>query len=217
MNSKLSLFAALCCLSLPVTAHAFELQLQLDSPKDPSASLFGAPREFPTAMKVAVASEVADALSSSAEAFLRDLDRGREVPGEALAGGGDAQPDINALLAGLLGFFPGFGLGHFLIAGDSAGGMKWLIIDVIFVVVIIFLDFLFFGPLYPLFFLGELADLAWFVVHIFQGIDAYHAAGGGGGRRLTEAPREMPIARREDGEVSTDPLHAFPNVLALHF
>jgi hypothetical protein len=98
-------------------------------------------------------------------------------------GGGGVDSRTRALLAGLLGFVPGFGIGHF-IARDRNGFTTFLIIDIALVVAYSVVGFAFL-PSYYLF--HGLAGLVWFVVHIFQGLDAYAKAGG---HRLIQLQRE---------------------------
>jgi hypothetical protein len=87
---------------------------------------------------------------------------------EALAGGGaGGKAHADPVVALILGFFPGLGLGH-LVAG-SPNWVIWLVVDlVLYVVVFGFFDEPF----------GVLGAVVWLAVHVFQAIDAYRAAGG---------------------------------------
>ncbi len=209
MVRTLSLAAAFSlCAALP--AHAFELREE--APKAPSARLDVAPGELsdgiPLSMKTAFAGDVASELTLNAEAFVRDVEAQDDAAQDALAGGGahGQAADGNEVLAFILGLIPGFGLGHFLIAGDNAGGMQWLIIDIIFLVVLVVLDVL---P-WPFWIIADLAWVGWLVEHIFQGLSAFHAAGG---RRVfseSAPPPEEPRGPRVAGA-------GYPNLLNLHF
>ncbi|MHB1844649.1 MAG: hypothetical protein ACYCWW_07430 [Deltaproteobacteria bacterium] len=212
MTTRSIAFTAVLALAAAAPAHAFELRLD-DGPKLPSAQLDIVPGAqsdgIPNSMRLALASDVATALDLSAESFVRDVKA--DAAQATLAGGGAGDPDTNALLAFLLGLIPGFGLGHFLIAGDSAGGTQWLIIDIIFLVVLIVLDsFIFYGPL-EIF--GLLADLGWLIEHIFQGLSAYHAAGG---RKVVWRDGETPAPEAKSPALA-GARAVYPNLLDLHF
>ena len=89
---------------------------------------------------------------------------------------------MEPVLSLLLGFFPGFGLGH-VIAGDDAGFRLWLVVDIVLVTAIVVVGEIVFG-FGGLGLMRALAYLAWLGAHVVQGLDAYAAAGG---RRLLRA------------------------------
>ena len=113
--------------------------------------------------------QVAPALLA-ADAVGGDAFRG----GGALGGGGDAR--VTTVLSLVLGFFPGFGLGHVL-AGDEAGFTLWLVVDLALVAAIVVVGevLLGFGGLGVL---RLVAYLTWVGTHLIQALDAYAAAGG---------------------------------------
>lgn len=98
--------------------------------------------------------------------------------------GGGLSGETKQILALILGFIPGFGLGH-LIAGDRDGFILFLIIDIVLWVVGGFVGAFWGGGIF-----WGLGGLVWLVVHIFQAIDAYGAAGG---PRLVEKLRERAV------------------------
>ncbi|MBS2028880.1 MAG: hypothetical protein JST54_13340 [Deltaproteobacteria bacterium] len=85
--------------------------------------------------------------------------------------GATADPATRQAICFILGFFPGFGLGH-LVAGHRDGFILFLIIDTVFlcaaIVISVFAPWPFYGLLW----------VAWIVEHVFQGYDAYVASGG---------------------------------------
>ncbi|MFL5318014.1 MAG: hypothetical protein ACJ790_00055 [Myxococcaceae bacterium] len=87
--------------------------------------------------------------------------------------GGGVSSDVRQILSLVLGFFPGFGLGH-LIAHDRNGFILFLIIDIVLLVVGATIGFIVFqGGFY-----WGIGGLLWLVVHIIQALDAYASAGG---------------------------------------
>lgn len=101
--------------------------------------------------------------------------------------GGGVSSDVRAVLALILGFIPGFGLGH-LIARDRDGFILFLIIDIVLYAAWWFVGGWWGTPLWgPFRYIG---GLIWLVVHIFQAIDAYGAASGD---RLIERTREKAL------------------------
>lgn len=102
---------------------------------------------------------------------------------EALDRGGGLSSDARQILALILGIIPGFGLGH-LIARDRDGFILFLVIDIVLYVAWGVVGLGFWDPFK---FVG---GVVWLVVHIFQGIDAYGAAGGA---RLIELNREKAV------------------------
>jgi hypothetical protein len=119
--------------------------------------------------------------------------------------GGGLDSDVRQILALLLGFIPGFGIGH-LIAQDRDGFILFLIIDIALYVVWGVLWFNFHGWIAPI------GGIVWLVVHIIQALDAYAEAGGG---RIVERTRERAVGIAS----AADPI-ALPNttrVFALQF
>ena len=127
-----SLLLALA-LSASASAQALEgLPFTSFEARAPWASLFEAAPSVPAAMERAVGGEVAEALADGAASFSRELGHG----GDPLAGGGVGGPD--AFLSAILGFIPGFGLGH-LVAGSISGFLEWLIVDIVLGVVLFYI------------------------------------------------------------------------------
>jgi hypothetical protein len=123
----------------------------------------------------------------------------------ALDDGGGLSSDVRQILALLLGFIPGFGIGH-LIAQDRDGFILFLIIDV----ALYALWGVFGFYVHPYAF--GVGGLIWLVVHIIQALDAYAEAGGG---RIVERTRERAVGIAS----AADPI-ALPNttrVFALQF
>jgi hypothetical protein len=119
---------------------------------------------------------------------LRETDALRftsQIP-RALDSGGGISSDVRQVLALILGFVPGFGIGH-LIARDRDGFILFLIVDIALYALWGVLGF---GP-------GSwwwgVGGIVWLVVHIVQALDAFAEAGGG---HLVERTREraLPIA-----------------------
>lgn len=113
--------------------------------------------------------------------------------------GGGVSSDVRGILAALLGFFPGFGIGH-LIAKDRNGFILFLIIDIVLVVLYYGVGWYVFTPFR---FIG---GLVWLLVHIYQAIDAYGAATGD---RIVNAVREQAVriasvpGRRDEPAITT--------------
>ncbi len=101
----------------------------------------------------------------------------------ALDRGGGLDSDLRQILALILGFVPGFGLGH-LIARDKDGFILFLIIDIALYVL-----WGVFGGIYHGWFWG-IGGVVWLVVHIIQALDAYGEAGG---PRIVEIMRERAV------------------------
>ena len=120
-----------------------------------------------------------------------------ETP-RALDAGGGLGSDVRQILALLLGFIPGFGLGH-LIAQDRDGFILFLIIDVALYALWGVLGFYVHGWAWGL------GGLVWLVVHIIQALDAYGEAGGG---RIVERTRERAVGIASAGAERLDPLNA---------
>lgn len=118
-----------------------------------------------------------------------------------LDSGGGMSSDLRQILALILGFIPGFGLGH-LIARDRDGFILFLVIDLVlwavggFLGYVVFRGGLFFG----------LGGLVWLVVHIIQALDAYGSAGG---ERLVQRLRENAI------EIASVPGRVFEPLVTL--
>ncbi len=96
--------------------------------------------------------------------------------------GGGVSRDVRKILALILGFVPGFGLGH-LIAGDTDGFVLFLVIDVALYV----LWGVGWGLFSPFRYIG---GAVWLVVHLIQALDAYGSAGG---QRFVQAIRERAV------------------------
>lgn len=94
--------------------------------------------------------------------------------------GGGVDSEVRQILALILGFIPGFGLGH-LIARDRDGFILFLVIDLAIYVAWGWVGWGFWEPFR---FLG---GVVWLVVHIFQALDAHASAGGA---RLIQLNRE---------------------------
>ncbi len=104
---------------------------------------------------------------------LRDLARylGHDDAPFPLDDGGGARASEDQVIAFILGFFPGFGLGH-LILGDEDGFLFYLLVDFVTLAAFIVVDVLF-----PT--IWAITVLGWIGLHLLQGLDAYRTAGGG--------------------------------------
>jgi hypothetical protein len=118
----------------------------------------------------------------------------------ALDQGGGMTSDTRQILALILGFFPGFGLGH-LVAGDKHGFVTFLIVDLVLYAGWAILGGILHGVAW------WVPGFVWLVVHIFQALDAYGQAGG---ERIVERLRERAVeiasgggGRGSDGPVIT--------------
>ena len=118
----------------------------------------------------------------------------------ALDAGGGLSSDVRQILALLLGFIPGFGIGH-LIAQDRDGFILFLIIDIALYALGVTVGFI--VNSHP-FFWG-LGGLVWLVVHIIQALDAYAEAGGG---RIVQRTRERAVGIASAGAERADPFNA---------
>jgi hypothetical protein len=102
------------------------LELQHESAKTTSASLLreSEPDWSPT-LDQALMGDIQLAMANEMTRFANEM-----LP-EGRAGSGDGE-DIGgfAFLCGLLGFFPGFGIGH-LVAGNLSGFILFLVIDIV--------------------------------------------------------------------------------------
>lgn len=160
-----------------------------------AASLLAAPTDTDSGIKVGDSPRKATLMGNTAlesdyrpsqHSLLRLVDDVRFLRGESpspLDQGGGLSSDMRQILALILGFIPGFGLGH-LVAGDRNGFILFLLIDVVLYVLWWGVGWYFFSPIR---FVG---GLVWLVVHIIQAIDAYGSAGGG---RLVQHLRENAI------------------------
>jgi hypothetical protein len=125
----------------------------------------------------------------SALAPLRETDALRftsKVP-RPLDSGGGVSSDVRQILALILGFVPGFGIGH-LVAHDRDGFILFLIVDIALYALWGALGFGFTHG-----WVWGIGGVIWLVVHIIQALDAFSEAGGGS---LVELNREqaLPIA-----------------------
>jgi hypothetical protein len=108
------------------------------------------------------------------------------LDGAGARAAGDATPALSLIL----GIIPGFGLGH-LVAG-SPRWTTWLIVDVILLAVWVIgseVDALNDDPLDTLFFVAVVVE------RVFQGIDAFQAAGGRIASRAPPGGRALAAAR----------------------
>jgi hypothetical protein len=118
----------------------------------------------------------------------------------ALDQGGGMSSDTRQILALILGFFPGFGLGH-LVAGDKHGFVTFLVVDLVLYAGWAILGGILHGVAW------WVPGFVWLVVHIFQALDAYAQAGG---ERIVEILRERAVeiasgggGRGSDGPIIT--------------
>lgn len=123
---------------------------------------------------------------------------------------GGADTGTRQILSLVLGFFPGFGLGH-LVARDRDGFILFLIIDLALyaggvVVGSVLGSGLFWG----------LGGLVWLVVHIFQALDAYARSGG---ERLVQRARDQAVlvASASGRTAPLDPAAVTTRLLGLSF
>ncbi len=134
------------------------------------------------ALRLARLGDAPAARAPSAHLDLPPLDAGgpgllRVDDGAGARGGANAEP----ALALILGIIPGFGLGHLI--ANSPRWTTWLIVDVALLAVWIVGSSLDVGdPLNALFFVALVVE------RVFEGVDAYRAAGG----RLADAGRSPP-------------------------
>ncbi|HZA50221.1 MAG TPA: hypothetical protein VE549_05740, partial [Myxococcaceae bacterium] len=133
---------------------------------------------------------------------------GSETP-RALDEGGGLSSDVRQILALLLGFIPGFGIGH-LIAQDRDGFILFLIIDIALYALGVTVGWVAGGHAY---FWG-LGGLIWLVVHIIQALDAYAEAGGD---RIVQRTRERAVGIASVGRDPLDAPTTNTRVFALHF
>lgn len=232
MARKVALFVFAFLLSLPGVAGARELRIAFDA-GDGSARSFDAPDEVPAAMRRAVEGATGGELRENEERFLGFVEEAARERQDDWAGGGARAGGNHDLdwLAFVLGLVPGFGLGHFAIAHDSPGGIRWLIIDAIFLAIWIVLDVAV-SAAYPAtwvccdpygrpYYTGGgwglwwlLFDLflpvGWIVEHVFQGLSAYRAASG---RNLFGESRPPASA----GTLAVEPVRSSPNLFAWGF
>jgi hypothetical protein len=105
------------------------LDLQHAAVKTASASLLGDNTpELPAIMDVVLLGDIRLEMANEMMRFANDiLPEGRKYDA---AGSGDGDAGGLAVICGLLGFFPGFGLGH-LVAGNISGFILFLIIDLV--------------------------------------------------------------------------------------
>lgn len=212
-----SFLVGLSLVCLPGAASAFELQHPF-APKAPSASLLEAPDPIPASMRDAVGGHVFGQLSLSAQDFMAALDRADAARADLTAGGGQGMGRDSAWLGFLLGFFPGFGLGHFIVAGRPGVGTRWLVIDIVFLVVWIVLDAVLgavYGTVgYGLWWLlfDLVLPIGWVVEHVFQGLSAYQMTAGRSPFAETLTPGEAPEAELPGGRT-----RVAPNLMALSF
>jgi hypothetical protein len=117
---------------------------------------------------------------------------------QALDQGGGVSSDVRQILALILGFIPGFGIGH-LVARDRDGFILFLVIDAA-----LYVAWVVVGSVFRGFFWG-LGGAVWLVVHVIQALDAYAEAGG---ERFVQMVREQAVevagrSRANEGAVIT--------------
>src|SRR5512138_1843468 len=103
-------------------------------------------------------------------------------------GGGSGAGRVDPVVALVLGIFPGFGLGHY-VAG-SPRFTTWLLVDVVLLAALIVASSTDAHPL------DTLAWVATVVERVFEGLDAYKAAGG---RMAAAGPPPRVRLAREGG------------------
>lgn len=108
----------------------------------------------------------------------------------ALDVGGGVSSDLRQVLALILGFIPGFGIGH-LIAHDRDGFILFLIIDIALYALWGIVGWAVWGGF------GYVGGVIWLVVHVIQALDAYAEAGG---ERIVQLTRERAIEIARGGE-----------------
>lgn len=143
--------------------------------------------------------ELAASWKPSSSEPLRITDDLRFLRGETplpLDEGGGVSGETRQILALILGFVPGFGLGH-LIARDKDGFILFLIIDVAIYALWGTLGFVLKGPFWGL------GGLVWIVVHIIQGLDAYAQAGG---PRIVQRLRDKAVEVASSGGLRESPV-----------
>lgn len=128
--------------------------------------------------------------SSTALRLSDDLRFARAGTPAALDVGGGVSSDLRQVLALILGFIPGFGIGH-LIAHDRDGFILFLIIDVALYALGIVIGSFVWHPFWGV------GGLIWLVVHVIQALDAYAEAGG---ERIVQLTRERAIEIARGGE-----------------
>ncbi len=112
------------------TAAPLRLQLTLEEgrPQLPHLSLLDPDDGIPRTVHQTMLGEIASAMDAELESFRASLADGSEEP--TLEGGGDGGDALLVVLAAILGFFPGFGLGH-LVAGHIGGFILFLVVDLL--------------------------------------------------------------------------------------
>ena len=135
--ATLSLVAFACLFTHAARAdEARAFQLQSGADRDRSASLLNLPEELPGSVQQAMLGQIADQMNANMDSFTRTF------ADDSAAGGGDGSGGL-ALIAGILGFFPGFGLGH-VISGHIGGFLLFLVIDLV-IAGVFFIAFPIFG------------------------------------------------------------------------
>ncbi len=114
----------------------------------------------------------------------------------ALDQGGGLSGDLKQILALILGFIPGFGLGH-LVAGDKDGFILFLVIDLALYIGWVVIGSVLHGPFWGL------PGIVWLVVHVIQAIDAYGSAGGA---RIVQTVREKAVEIATSSRTSDVPV-----------
>ena len=154
---------ALAVLLFAAPAAALPGRLVLALPEAPASLLAGG------APEVRLVPELHEELARGLTALARYLGPDR-APFPLDAGGG-APASEERVIAFILGFFPGFGLGH-LILDDEDGFLFYLLVDFVTLAAFIIVDVMFTT-------IWAITVLGWIGLHILQGIDAYRTAGGG--------------------------------------
>jgi hypothetical protein len=156
----LAVSLASLCLALPAAALPGRLVLEL--PETPPSLLDG---DAPAARLIP---ELHERIARQVRDLALYLGHD-ELPFALDDGGGAASEE--RVIAFILGFFPGFGLGH-LIIDDEDGFLFYLLVDFVVVAAFVVVDVLF-----PT--IWAITVLGWIGLHVLQGIDAYRSAGGG--------------------------------------
>ncbi|MGA9522169.1 MAG: hypothetical protein WBV82_11930 [Myxococcaceae bacterium] len=115
----------------------------------------------------------------------------------ALDQGGGVSSELRQILALILGFIPGFGLGH-LVAGDKDGFILFLVIDIALYAAGVVLGAVLRSGLF-----WGLGGIVWLVVHVIQALDAYASAGG---PAIVQGLREKAVEVATSGRTSDSPV-----------
>lgn len=152
---------------------------------EPASSL------LPTAARrLRLAPELSVRLQEQARRLAQEL-AVDELPGTALLDDGGGAGGDDKIFGFILGFFPGFGLGH-LILDDGDGFIFYLIVDFAVAGAYVLLNAL----LYTSNVAWAIFVIGWIGIHVMQGLDAYRRGGGRGLSGLPEPPPPERFAAR---------------------